>query len=179
MNSATLKVNRPVAQILGTLVMAVASAAAIVPMVAQAMPGGPGGPGMMGGPGGPGMGHRIERMLDQLDVTEAQRTQIKQITQLAEADLRAQHEAGRALREQALALMTAPTLDAAAAEALRQQMLARHDQSSRRMMQAMLDIGNVLTPAQRTKLAEQMKRFGGRMHERGMPRQPAVGDAKS
>ena len=176
MNTATLKVNRPVAQLVGTLAIAVASAAAVVPMVAQAMPGGPG---MSGGPGGHGLGHRLERMLDQIDVTEAQRAQIKQITQLAKADLRAQHEAGRALREQALALMTAPTLDAAAAESLRQQMLARHDQSSRRMMQAMLDVGNVLTPAQRVKLAEQMKRFGERMHERGMLRQPMGGDTKS
>lgn len=179
MNSATHKVSRPVAQIMGTLVIAVASAAAIVPMVAQAMPGGPGGPGMMGGHAGHGMGHMLDRMLDKVDATEAQRAQIKQITQLAEADLRAQQEAGRALREQALALMAAPTLDAAAAESLRQQMLARHDQSSRRMMQAMLDVGNVLTPAQRSKLAEQMKRSGERMRERGTQRAPKSGDTKS
>jgi periplasmic protein CpxP/Spy len=179
MNSAQPKASRPVAQILGTLVIAVASAAAIVPLVALAMPGGPGGPGMMDGHGGHGMRHMLERMLDKVDATEAQRAQITQITQLAETDLRAQHEAGRALREQALALMAAPTLDAAAAESLRQQMLTRHDQASRRMMQAMLDIGNVLTPAQRVKLAEQMKRFGTQMHERGMLRQPMGGDAKS
>jgi periplasmic protein CpxP/Spy len=176
MNSATLKSDRPLAQILGTFLIALASCVALVPIGAQA---GPGGPGMMGGHGGPGMGHMLERMLDGIDVTEAQRTQIKQITQLAEADLRAQHEAGRALRDQALALMAAPTLDAAAAESLRQQMLSRHDQSSRRMMQAMLDIGNVLTPAQRVKLADQMKRSGERMHERGMQRAPKSGDAKN
>lgn len=188
MDAAKRKAGRPLAQLVATAVVALASAVTVVPMVAQAMPGGPGGPGMMGGPGGPGMmeghgghwgmGHMLERMLDKVDASDAQRTQIRQIAQLAQADLRAQHEAGRALREQALALMSAPTLDAAAAESLRQQMLARHDQSSRRMMQAMLDIGNVLTPAQRTKLAEQMKHFGERMQERGAPRQPKA-DAKS
>lgn len=179
MSFAIRNSRKGVAYVVTTIALAVAGAAAVVPLAAQAMPGGHGGPGMMGGHEGHGMGRMLERMLDKVGATDAQRAQIKQITQLAETDLRAQQEAGRALREQALALMSAPTLDAAAAESLRQQMLARHDQSSRRMMQAMLDVGNVLTPAQRSKLAEQMKRFGERTHQRGMQRQPTAGDTKS
>ncbi len=149
------------APLLATITIAVAGAAAVVPLAVQAMPGGPG---MMGGEhGGHFMGRMLERMLDQVGATEAQRTQIRQIAQLAQADMKAQMEAGRALRDQGLALMSAPTLDAVAAEALRQQMLAHHDQASRRMLQAMLDIGNVLTPEQRVKLAEQMKQHRGMM----------------
>jgi Spy/CpxP family protein refolding chaperone len=154
------------APLLATIAIAVAGAAAVAPLAVQAMPGGPG---MMGGEhGGHFMGRMLERMLDKVGASEAQRTQIRQIAQLAQADMKAQMQAGQALRDQGLALMGAPTLDAVAVEALRQQMLARHDQASRRMLQAMLDIGNVLTPEQRAKLAEQMKQHRGMMMQHRM-----------
>jgi len=124
-----------------------------------------GGPGMfMGGPGH--MGHMVDHMLSSVSATEAQRAQVKQIVQQAAADLKAQHEAGRALHEKALQIFTAPTVDAAAAESLRQQMLAQHDAASHRMLQAMLDISNVLTPEQRAKLGEQIKQRHQKMQER-------------
>jgi protein CpxP len=115
----------------------------------QAGPGAPGG--WMGGP------RMTERMLDSVNATEAQRAQIRQIMQGAVADLRAQREAARALREQAMNLFAQPTIDAGAAEALRQQMLAQHDQSSKRMLQAMLDASRVLTAEQRVQLGERIK----------------------
>ncbi len=113
------------------------------------------GHGGMGGGIGGGMGmHMSERMLDSVNATPEQRTQIKQIMQGAMTDLAAQREAGRALRMQAMTVFTQPNVDANAAEALRQQMLARHDQASKRMMQAMLETSRVLTPDQRRQLAE-------------------------
>ena len=54
-------------------------------------------------------------------------------------------------------LFRQPTVDANAAEALRQQMLQQHDQASRRMLQAMLDVSRVLTPEQRAQLAQRMQ----------------------
>ena len=60
----------------------------------------------------------------------------------------------------------APNVDAAAAESLRQQMLQQHDQASRRMLQAMLDVSKVLTPEQRVKLGERMKQRADTMRER-------------
>ncbi|MED5621171.1 Spy/CpxP family protein refolding chaperone [Ideonella sp. BN130291] len=114
-----------------------------------------GGHGMFMGPGV--MGPHLDRMLDSVKATDAQRSQIKQIAQAAANDLKAQRESGKALHEQGMALFTQPTVDANAAEALRQQMMARHDQASKRMLQAMLDISRVLTPAQRQQLAQQMK----------------------
>jgi len=114
------------------------------------------GPGMMlGSP--EGMGRMADRILDSVNASDAQRSQVKQIMQAAATDLRAQREAGRGLREQTMQLFTQPAVDANAAEALRQQMMAQHDQTSRRMMQAMLDVSRVLTPEQRTQLAERMK----------------------
>jgi len=63
-------------------------------------------------------------------------------------------------------IFAAPTVDAAAAESVRQQMLAQHDQASKRMLQAMLDVSNVLTPEQRAKMAARMKERSSIMHER-------------
>jgi periplasmic protein CpxP/Spy len=124
--------------------------------------GGMEGPGMMFG----GHGRGLDRMLDSINATDAQRAQVKQIAQQAAADLKAQHETTRALREKAAQIFTAPTVDAAAAESVRQQLVAQHDASSRRMLQAMLDISRVLTPEQRAKIGEQMKQRHERMLQR-------------
>jgi periplasmic protein CpxP/Spy len=106
---------------------------------------------------GPMGGRMIERMLDSVNASADQRTRVRDIMKTAADDVRKQHEASRGLRDQMIALFTAPTVDARAAEALRQQMLQQHDQTSRRMMQAMLDASAVLTPEQRVQLAEKMK----------------------
>ena len=119
---------------------------------------GMGGPGMMmfGGPP-ERVGRGVDQMLDGLNATDAQRSQIKQIALAAAADLKAKRDAGRGLHEKGLQIFSAPTVDAGAAEALRQQMSAQHDEASKRMLQAMLDVAKVLTPEQRVQLGERMK----------------------
>lgn len=130
---------------------------------------------MMMGP--PMMGRHLDRMLDAVKATDAQKAQVKQIAQAAEADLKAQHEAAKGLHEQAMALFTQPTVDANAAEALRQQMLAQHDQASKRMLQAMLDISRVLTPEQRQQLAQHMQQRHDMMERHMRERQQIDGQA--
>lgn len=104
--------------------------------------------------GGDGMAMRMsERMLEQVGATPEQRAQIRRIMESARADLRAGHEAARGQRGKLAELMAQPQVDTAAVEALRKEMVARHDAASRRMTQAMLDAGQVLTPEQRQKLA--------------------------
>jgi Spy/CpxP family protein refolding chaperone len=120
--------------------------------------------GMHGGP--EQMGHRLDNMLDGLNATDAQRAQIKQIAQAAEADIKAQREAGRALHDKQMQVFTAANVDAAAAESVRAQMSAQHDQISRRMNQAMLDAAKVLTPEQRVKLGERLKQRQAQMQDR-------------
>jgi Spy/CpxP family protein refolding chaperone len=151
--------------LLGTLVVALAGTMA---QTASAAPPGPmAGPGMaghghpdamMGAPGVGGMAHprQMERMLDSVNATPEQRAQIKQIADAARVDLKALHDAGRTLREQGQALFVQPTVDARALETLRLQMLAQHDQASKRMTQALLDVSRVLTPEQRKALADRM-----------------------
>jgi protein CpxP len=113
--------------------------------------------GPMGMHGGPRGGRMLERALDSVNASAEQRTRIREIMKSAAADVRQQREASRGLHEQAMALFAQPTVDARAVEALRQQMVQQHDQSSRRWTQAMLDASAVLTPEQRQQLAERMK----------------------
>jgi Spy/CpxP family protein refolding chaperone len=113
----------------------------------------------------------LDRMLDSVNASAEQRTQIRQIVEAARNDLRAQHDGSRALREQARALFVQPTVDARAAEALRQQMVARHDARSKRMLQAMLDVSRVLTPEQRQQLAQRMEQRKAMMERHRAERQ--------
>jgi Spy/CpxP family protein refolding chaperone len=166
--------SKPVRLMAAALVVALAGTAATF---VQAQPmGGHGG--LHGGPGAMFGGRMMERMLDGVDATADQRSRIRDIMKSAMTDMRQQHEASRALRDQAVALFTQPTVDARAAEALRQQMLQQHDQASRRTMQAMLDASAVLTPEQRTKLAERMKQRRETM-ERHQRERRATGTPKS
>jgi protein CpxP len=139
---------------LGALVLALAGAA-LSP--AEAAPSDPG-PGMMMG----GSPEHAERMVDRMlagasGVTDAQRTQVREIARAAGTELRAQHDAGRTLREQMASAFTQPVVDANAVEALRQKMLAQHDAASERMTQALLDVSRVLTPEQRQQIAQKMQ----------------------
>jgi periplasmic protein CpxP/Spy len=166
-----------------TATLALALAAGFV-QTAHAQPGA-GEPGMhrMGMGHGMGMGMGMEgprhmgRMLDAVNATDEQRSQIRQIMQAAMSDLRGQREAGRKLQQDMQAAFTQPNVDANAVEALRQQMLARHDQASKRMMQAMVEASRVLSPEQRKTLAEQMAQRRSKMEqhrsERGTLDKPA------
>ena len=168
MTSATASGARGLKRLAAGVVIAIT---ATIALSAWAQPGGGhqhdgfGGHGMfMGSP--EHVGRAVDHMLDGLNATDAQRTQIKQIVQQAAADLKAQHDSARGLHEKSLQIFTAPTVDAAAAESVRQQMIAQHDASSRRVLQAMLDISRVLTPEQRAKVADHMKQRQQRMQER-------------
>ena len=160
---------------LGLAALALAVSAAVAPVWAQPAAGGPGaGPGMgqhgmgrhggHGGEGMPGMGMMLSpRMLDAVRATPEQRAQLKQIMDGARRDLATQRDARKALRDEAQRVFTQPNVDANAAEALRQKMLAQHDQASKRRMQAMVEASRVLTPDQRKQMADLAKRRGEMM----------------
>lgn len=141
------------------------------------------GPGMMmhGGPGmgmsqGPGAGARhMERMLAGVNATPEQRAQIGTIMQAARDDVRKIHEGAAALREQSRQLWSQPNIDANAAESLRRQMLAVHDQVSQRMLRARLDASAVLSPEQRRLLAERMAKRQEMMQRHRAERQALEG----
>lgn len=134
-------------------------------------------PGMGGGfmLGGKG----LERLLDDVQASDAQRAQIKQIADSARADLEKLRAGNEPLHDQTLTLLTQPQVDAVAAEKLRQQMLARHDAVTKRVLTAMLDTSKVLTPEQRVTLAQKLKerqdkRDHGHFHRPGQPAEGAA-----
>lgn len=130
--------------------------------------------GMMGrgGAGGAGMhGHRMERMLDAVNASADQRSRIKAILQAARTDLMAQRQAGRTLHDQQRALFSQPNIDARAAETLRAQMSAQREAASKRMLQAKLEVANVLTPEQRRTLADRMAQRRAMMERHHQERQ--------
>jgi periplasmic protein CpxP/Spy len=121
-----------------------------------------GGPGLMQALGG----HRMLEALEDAGVAEATRSQIKAIFTAAQAELKPLRDQAFALHQQALGLWAAPNLDAVALEAARKQQMALHDQVTARMQRAFIDAGRLLTPEQRAKLAERVKKMGERMKRR-------------
>lgn len=143
-----------------TVALAVGGAAAH----AQPGPGPRGEHGMMAG-GGLFGGH-MDHLLDAVNATDSQRTQIENIFKAARQDLSAQRDTGMKLHQQMAALYTATNVDAVAIEAVRVQMSALHETASKRMSQASIDAARVLTPEQRAKIAEIMKKRQARMAAR-------------
>lgn len=146
-----------------TLLLALASAAFSVARAQPAPPPPPAPPGgghhrMAPGPGPDGLGAPMlsERLLDAAGASAEQKARVRQIMDAARDDLHRQHEAARPLQQQLAQALTAPQLDPAAAEALRQQLQAGHDTASKRRLQALLDASAVLTPEQRQKLGERL-----------------------
>lgn len=131
---------------------------------AQPGPGHRGGHGMMAA-GGLFGGH-MEHLLDAVNATDAQRTQIEAIFKAARQDLAGQRDSGMKLHQQMATLYTAANVDAAAIEAVRVQMSALHETASKRMSQASIDAARVLTPEQRAKVADLMKKRQARMAAR-------------
>lgn len=122
--------------------------------------------GFMGGPIDPArLDEHLDRMLRHLyvevDATDAQKQQLAPIVKAAVRDLLPMRERMRDARLQAVALLSQPSVDRAALEALRANQLQLADQASRRFTQALGDVADVLTPEQRKALADRVTRWHG------------------
>jgi Spy/CpxP family protein refolding chaperone len=167
------------ARLIGATVLV--AALSTITLSAWAQPMG-GGPGMHGGGAGMGMmmpGRGLDRMLDSVNATADQRSQIKAIAERARADLKAQFEAGRGTRDQMMKLFAQPVVDANAVEALRAQQAQRHDQASRRITQAMVEVSRVLTPEQRKLIADRMGQRRDMMQRHWQERRALEGGASA
>jgi protein CpxP len=115
--------------------------------------------GAFGGPLTPAqIDDRIDRMTKhmaiELDESADQQTKIASIAKAAVSDLRPLHDKALAARGQALALLTAPTIDRTAIERLRAEEIGLAETASKRIAQAAADASDVLTPDQRRKVAD-------------------------
>jgi Spy/CpxP family protein refolding chaperone len=108
---------------------------------------------------------RVNRMLGhlyvELDASDAQKQKIDPIVKAAAKDLFPLRQKMRDLRKQQRELFTAEKIDRAAIEKLSAERSRLVEQMSGRFTQALVDVAEVLTPAQRQQLAERFGRFGG------------------
>ena len=103
---------------------------------------------------------RTSRLIKAVDGTSEQKDRLVKLAQTAMADmqpLRAQHMAAR---KKGLELLAGSAIDRNALERLRQEQITLADTMSKRTLQHMADAAEVLTPAQRSKLAERMRERG-------------------
>ncbi|WP_293780912.1 Spy/CpxP family protein refolding chaperone [uncultured Oxalicibacterium sp.] len=127
---------------------------------------------------------RFDRMINRLvpDASADQKARLKVISQTSFKEMGPLHDKGRELRDQRTALLAAPKIDRQALEQNRvaEQQLA--DQRSRIMTKTLADAAEVLTPAQRVKAAEEMKKHRGPFgfehgrHHGGPDHKPGRGD---
>jgi Spy/CpxP family protein refolding chaperone len=123
-----------------------------------------GGMGPFGGPLTPAqIDDRIDRatkhMAIELDASPDQQAKIAGIAKATVNDLRPLHEKAQAARSQAIALLTAPTVDRSAIERLRADQVALAETASKRIAQAVTDASEVLNPDQRRKIADWVAAF--------------------
>ncbi len=105
--------------------------------------------------------HMLKHLYAEIDATDAQKAQIGPMVQQAVTDLLPLHAQLQAAHAQALQGLTQPTVDRAALETARQTHLQLADQASKRFVQLVADVGDVLTPQQRAALADHLKQLHG------------------
>jgi protein CpxP len=103
----------------------------------------------------------LRHLYVEVDATDTQKQQLAPIVKGAVRDLLPMRERMRDARMQAVALLSQPTVDRAALEALRANQLQLAEQASRRVTQALADAADVLTPEQRKALADRIGRWHG------------------
>jgi periplasmic protein CpxP/Spy len=122
--------------------------------------------GMMNGTASPAeiaahVDHMLKHLYVEIDATPAQQAQIGPLVQQAVTDLlplRPQFQAGHSQFVQAL---TQSTIDRNGLETARESQLQLADEGSKRIVQLLGDVGNVLTPAQRQSLASHLAQLHG------------------
>lgn len=155
------------------LIVAVAAVAALTGAAATKAVSGPlgFGPGWHHGFHGPmSTGHiedRADRMVRHLaveiDATTEQQDKLRAVMKAAMRDVLPARDKAQAARQQARSLLTQPAIDRAAVEKLRSEQIALADSVSKRMVQALVEAAEILSPDQRKKLDEHFPPFGGYM----------------
>jgi periplasmic protein CpxP/Spy len=107
----------------------------------------------------------IDRMIGhvavEINATAEQQDKLRSIAHAAVKDLLPVREKVQAARPTGRDLLTQQTIDRAALEKLRADQIAIHDAASRRLIQAIADAAETLTPEQRRKIADLAAHSGG------------------
>lgn len=96
----------------------------------------------------------VRRLAVEIDASQQQQDKLRAIVDGAVKDLLPVRQKLMTARASARDLLTRDTVDRAAIEQFRVDMVAVHDAASRRLAQAVADAAEVLTPEQRRKIAD-------------------------
>jgi len=109
------------------------------------------------------LGAMVDHVLP--DGTPEQKARLAAIIRSAHADLGPVHQQFRQAHERARALLMQPHVDRAALESLRAEQIRQLDAASRRLVQAVGDAADMMTPEQRARLFDHMHgQMQGQMH---------------
>ncbi len=119
--------------------------------------------------------HRVDRVLTRINATQEQKDKVASIFRSATNDVTGLGVHPWEMRQKLIQLLSADKIDTAAVEALRAEQVSKFDSASKRMVQAMTEAAEVLTPEQRHDLAQRFQeRFShwGPRDRHGPPQQP-------
>jgi periplasmic protein CpxP/Spy len=105
--------------------------------------------------------HMLKHLYVELDASPAQQAQIDPLVKQAVSDLMPLHAQIHAAHAQVVQALTQATIDRGALETARAAHLQIADQASKRIVQLIADVGDVLTVQQRKALAEHLERMHG------------------
>jgi len=111
--------------------------------------------------------HGVKFALSEVDATAEQKAQVTNILQLAATDVQALMGEHASARKQLHEILSAATIDRARLEAVRTEELHFADEASKRIVQGVADAAEVLTPEQRTALAEHLEKHRRWRHGQG------------
>ena len=103
----------------------------------------------------------VRWMLADINATEAQQQRIADIVGATMKEMAPLREKHREARRSVMELLAKPNVDRTALEAIRAQEMQSADAMSKRFVQSLADIADVLTPEQRAQLAEKMQQRRG------------------
>jgi len=108
--------------------------------------------------------HMLKHFYVEIDATDAQKAQIGPLVKQAVNDLMPLHSQLQDAHSRAMQALEQPTVDRASLEAARVEHLQLADEASKRIVQLLGDVGDVLTPAQRKALTEHLEHLHGTPH---------------
>ena len=104
----------------------------------------------------------LRHLYVEIDATDAQKQLLGPVVKAAAQDLLPLRARMHDARRQAIALLSQPGIDRAALETLRAEQVSLVEQASKRFVQALADVADVLTPEQRRQVADRIGRWSGR-----------------
>jgi protein CpxP len=111
--------------------------------------------------------HVLKHLYAEIDATDAQKAQIDPLAKQAMSDLLPLHSQLLTAHSHMKQALEQPTIDRAALESGRAELVQAADQATKRLAQLVADVGDVLTPEQRKGLVAHLQQLHGSPQQSG------------